>query len=79
MAFAVRVAGKILVDTVYEAEVLSKTHWLSFFSGDYYLGEFSHGPDQLDAAHEFAKYPEAEIVRVVVYPIEPVPSDEGDR
>lgn len=72
MAFAVRVEGKVLVDTVYEHEELSKMHWLAYNTGDYDPSDFNHGEGKLTPSKEFKRYPEAETVRVVVHTIEVV-------
>ncbi|GLQ26158.1 hypothetical protein [Sulfitobacter pacificus] len=70
MAYAVKVADKVLVDTVYEHEELSKLHWLSYSSGDYDPDEFLMLPGKLTPSVEFAKYPEATTVRVLVHAVE---------
>lgn len=65
-AFAVKVDGQINIDTTYEYEELSKMHWLSFSSGDYDADDFLMLPGKLKPGVEFAKYPEAQIVRVTL-------------
>lgn len=70
MPYAVKIGGKVLVDTVYEHEELSKMHWLAYSSGDYDPEDFLMLPRKLMPKIEFEKYPEATTVRVVVHAIE---------
>lgn len=69
MAYCVMVAEKLLIDTTYEHEELSKMHYLSFYTGDYDEEEFHHKPDGLKPSIEFTKYPEARTVKVAIQPI----------
>ena len=66
MAYAVMEDGEIKIDTVYEAAILSKMHWLSYSSGDYDDSDFYMLPGRLNPDIEFERYPEVQIVPVRV-------------
>lgn len=66
MAYAVIEHGKLLVNTVYEAPLLSKMHYLAFCTGDYAEEDFYMLPGRLSPDAEFEHYPQAHVVPVSV-------------
>ena len=70
MAYCVKLNGKLLIDTTYEHEEMSKFHFLAFCSGDYDQEEFYYKPGALRPSEEFLRYPDAMTVQIAIQTVE---------